>query len=152
MPLVEREGVRLYYEETGRGDPIVWLHEFAADYRTWEPQVRRFSRDYCCITYNARGYPPSDVPEDDDAYGYEEQRDDLIAIMDALAIERAHLVGLSMGAYTALQAAMVYPDRVRSVVFSSGGSGAYKPGREQFLRDMGAPAERMLAVGMAVVA
>jgi pimeloyl-ACP methyl ester carboxylesterase len=152
MPLVERDGVRLYYEETGRGDAIVWIHEFAADCRTWEPQVRRFSRDYRCITYNARGYPPSDVPESDEAYGYEQERDDLIGLMDGLGIDKAHLVGLSMGAYTALQAALAYPDRVRSVVFSSGGSGAHKPGRETFLREMAAAADRMRERGMDAVA
>jgi pimeloyl-ACP methyl ester carboxylesterase len=148
MPFVERDGVKLYFEEAGEGDAIIWLHEFAADYRTWEPQVRRFSRDYRCIAYNARGYPPSAVPETDAAYDWEQQRDDLIGLMDGLRLERAHLVGLSMGAYTALQAAIAYPDRVRSVVFSSGGSGAYRPERERFLADMAAAAERMLEQGM----
>jgi pimeloyl-ACP methyl ester carboxylesterase len=152
MPLVERDGVKLHYEEAGQGAAIVWIHEFAADCRTWEPQVRRFSRDYRCITYNARGYPPSDVPEGDDAYGYEQERDDLIGLMDGLGIERAHLVGLSMGAYTALQAALTYPDRVRSVVFSSGGSGAYRPERGRFLREISAAADRMLERGMDAVA
>ena len=151
MPFVERDGVKLYFEEAGQGDAIVWLHEFAADYRTWEPQVRRFSRDYRCITYNARGYPPSAVPESDAAYDWEQQRDDLFGLMDGLGVERAHLVGLSMGAYTALQAATAHPDRVRSVVFSSGGSGAYRPDRAQFLADMAAAAERMLELGMEVV-
>ena len=148
MPFVESHGVKLYYEATGAGTPIIWIHEFAADYRTWEAQVRRFSRDYRCITYNARGYPPSDVPADDAAYGYEQERDDLVRLMDALAIPQAHLVGLSMGAYTGLQAAMTYPERVTSLVFSSGGSGAYKPERERFLRDVRDAAERMLQDGM----
>lgn len=152
MPFVERDGVKLYYEETGQGDALIWLHEFAADYRTWAPQVRRFSRDYRCITYNARGYSPSDVPTDDNAYGYEQERDDLIGLMDKLGIESAHLVGLSMGAYTALQAAMAHPDRVRSVVFSSGGSGAYRPERERFLRETAAAADRMLEHGMETAA
>jgi pimeloyl-ACP methyl ester carboxylesterase len=71
VPFVEISGTKLYYEETGSGDPIVFLHEFGADYRTWEAQVRRFSRDYRCITYNARGYPPSDVPEAGTAYTFE---------------------------------------------------------------------------------
>ena len=152
MPFVERDGVKLYFEEAGQGDAIVWLHEFAADYRTWEPQVRRFSRDYRCITYNARGYPPSAVPESDAAYDWEQQRDDLFGLMDGLGVERAHLVGLSMGAYTALQAALAQTARVRSVVFSSGGSGAYRPERERFLADMAAAAQRMLERGMEVVA
>ena len=152
MPFVERDGVKLYFEEAGQGDAIIWLHEFAADYRTWEPQVRRFSRDYRCITYNARGYPPSAVPDEDTAYDWEQQRDDLIGLMDGLGVESAHLVGLSMGAYTALQAALAHTARVRSVVFSSGGSGAYRPERERFLADMAAAAQRMLERGMEVVA
>ncbi|MGH6909743.1 MAG: alpha/beta fold hydrolase [Phenylobacterium sp.] len=148
MPFIDSQGVKLYYEETGAGDAIVWIHEFAADYRTWEGQVRRFSRDYRCVTYNARGYPPSDVPEAGDAYGHEHHRDDVVRIMDALQIERAHLVGLSMGAYAGLQVAMAYPNRVRSLVFSSGGSGAPKGDREKFKRDTQEGADRMLSEGM----
>jgi pimeloyl-ACP methyl ester carboxylesterase len=88
MAFVESGGVRLYVEDTGTGYPIVWVHEFAADYRTWEPQVRYFTRHYRCVTYNARGYPPSDVPEADVDYGYERHRDDLLAVMNALGLKR----------------------------------------------------------------
>lgn len=148
MPFVDSQGVKLFYEETGTGDPIIWIHEFAADYRTWEAQVRRFSREYRCITYNARGYPPSDVPEDDAAYSFEQHRDDVVRLMDALEVSQAHLVGLSMGAYAALQVAMTYTSRVKSLVFSSGGSGAPKGDREKFKRDTHEGAERMLREGM----
>jgi pimeloyl-ACP methyl ester carboxylesterase len=148
VPFVESSGTRLYYEETGSGDPVVFLHEFAADYRTWEAQVRRFSRDYRCITYNARGYPPSDVPEADPAYTFEHHRDDLVRVMDVLGTGPAHLVGLSMGAYTALQVALRHPHRVRSVVFASGGSGAPRGDRGKFARDTLAGADRILAAGM----
>lgn len=148
MPFVELEDASIYYEETGSGDPIIWLHEFAADCRTWESQVRRFSRDYRCITYNARGYPPSSVPEAESAYSYEHQRSDCLRLMDALEIEHAHLVGLSMGAYTALQVALGNPERVRSVFFSGGGSGAPKGEREKFLKDVHQGADRMLNEGM----
>ena len=146
MPFIDSQGVKLFYEETGSGDAIIWIHEFAADYRTWEGQVRRFSRDYRCVTYNARGYPPSDVPEDGAAYTYEHQRDDILHLMNALGIERANLVGLSMGAYAGLQFAMAYPERTLSLVFSSGGSGAGD--HEQFKRDTEAGAERMREEGM----
>lgn len=149
MPFIDSQGVKLFCEETGSGDPIIWIHEFAADYRTWEGQVRRFSRDYRCVTYNARGYPPSDVPEDGAAYTYEHHRDDILCIMDALGIGKAHLVGLSMGAYAGLQFALEYPDRTRSLVFSSGGSGAPKGDREQFMRDTHQGADRILKDGMA---
>jgi pimeloyl-ACP methyl ester carboxylesterase len=56
------DGVDLYYESTGSGTPVVFVHEFAGDMRSWEPQVRHFSRRYQVITFNARGYPPSAVP------------------------------------------------------------------------------------------
>ena len=152
MPFIESSGTKLYYEETGSGGPVVFLHEFAADYRTWEAQVRRFSREYRCVTYNARGYPPSGVPETDAAYTFEHQRSDLVAVLDALGIEQAHVVGLSMGAYTALQVALSHPGRVRSVVFASGGSGAPRSDRDRFARDALAGADRMLGEGMPAAA
>ena len=61
MPTVAVNGVELYYEEAGQGTPLVFSHEFAGDYRSWEPQMRFFSRFYHCITYSHRGYPPSAV-------------------------------------------------------------------------------------------
>ena len=78
-----RDGTRLYYEETGTGAPVVFVHEFAGDHRSWEPQVRHFSRRYRCIAYNARGYPPSDVPEDFERYSQARARDDIRAVLDA---------------------------------------------------------------------
>ena len=63
MPFVESDRARLYVEEVGAGYPIIFVHEFAADCREWEPQLRFFSRSYRCITYNARGYPPSEVAD-----------------------------------------------------------------------------------------
>jgi pimeloyl-ACP methyl ester carboxylesterase len=148
MPFVENAGVRLYAEETGSGPAIVWIHEFAADYRTWEGQVRRFSRDYRCITYNARGYPPSDVPETGEAYAYDKQREDLRAVLDGFGVERAHLVGLSMGAYAGLQFSLKYPERVTSLLFASGGSGAPRSERENFKRETHEGADRMMREGM----
>ncbi len=148
MPFADSSGVSLYYEETGTGYPIVWLHEFAADFRTWEGQVRHFSGQYRCITYNARGYPPSSVPEDGDAYTFDRQRDDVLAIMDHLKIEKAHIVGLSMGAYAGLQFAMSYPNRVSALFFASGGSGASREERAQYMRDTHMAADRMLSEGM----
>jgi alpha-beta hydrolase superfamily lysophospholipase len=103
MPKIQTsDGVNLYYEEAGTGTPIVFVHEFAGDYRTWEPQMRRFSRAYRCVTYSQRGYPPSDIPDDAARYGQDFARSDVIALMDALKIDKAHVFGHSMGAYTAL--------------------------------------------------
>jgi pimeloyl-ACP methyl ester carboxylesterase len=148
MAFIDSGGVKLYAEETGTGVPIVWVHEFAADYRTWENQVRRFSREYRCITYNARGYPPSGVPEEGRAYTYEHQREDLRAVMDGFAIDKAHIVGLSMGAYAGLQFALAYPGRTLSLLFASGGSGAPRGDRDRFRADTCEGADRILREGM----
>ena len=100
MPhLTTDDGVKLYYEDGGSGVPIVFVHEFAGDHRAWEPQVRFFVRRYRCITYNARGYPPSDVPADGERYSQDRARDDIRAVLDALKIDKAHIVGLSMGGF-----------------------------------------------------
>jgi pimeloyl-ACP methyl ester carboxylesterase len=91
------DGVKLYYEEAGAGRPLVFVHEYAGDSRSWEPQMRLFSRWYRCIAFNARGYPPSDVPEDPEKYSQARARDDIRSLLDHLAIDRAHVCGLSMG-------------------------------------------------------
>src|SRR5271167_604435 len=97
MPhLTTNDGVKLYYHEVGTGSPIVFVHEFAGDVRSWEPQLRHLGRHYRCITYNARGYPPSDVPDDVAKYSQARARDDIRAVLDALEIDKAHIVGLSM--------------------------------------------------------
>jgi pimeloyl-ACP methyl ester carboxylesterase len=118
------DGVELHAEETGRGVAIVFVHEFAGDHRTWEPQVRRFSRSHRCITFSARGYPPSDVPEDGAKYSQDRARQDVIAVMDHFGIDRAHLVGHSMGAYTALHVGMHHPERCISITAAGCGWGS----------------------------
>ncbi|HVO07907.1 MAG TPA: alpha/beta fold hydrolase, partial [Burkholderiaceae bacterium] len=107
MPTLRTDdGVQLYYEEAGSGTPIVFVHEFAGDLRSWEPQLRHFARTHRCIAYNARGYPPSDVPEGADRYVQQRQCDDLRAVLDALDIRCAHVVGCSMGAFATLHFGM----------------------------------------------
>src|SRR5262247_62176 len=116
--------VRLYYEEVGSGTPVVFVHEYAADYRTWEPQMRHFSRSHRCVTFSQRGYPPSDIPEDPDKYLQDAFRDDVIAVMDGLKIDKAHVVGHSMGALTALLVGIRYPERCISVTVAGCGYGS----------------------------
>ena len=76
MPYAQSAGAKLYFEEAGSGHPLLFVHEFAGDHRSWEAQMRFFARRYRCIAYNARGYPPSDVPEDVTSYRQEQQADD----------------------------------------------------------------------------
>jgi pimeloyl-ACP methyl ester carboxylesterase len=125
MPHVRtRDGIRLYCEEAGTGVPVVFVHEYAADYRTWEPQMRHFSRSHRCVTYSQRGYPPSDIPDDPDKYLQDAFRDDVIAVMDGLKIDKAHIVGHSMGALTALLVGVRYPERCISVTAAGCGYGS----------------------------
>jgi pimeloyl-ACP methyl ester carboxylesterase len=125
MPHISaRDGVRLYYEEAGSGSAVVFVHEYAGDWRSFEAQMRHFSRAYRCVTYSQRGYPPSDVPSDPARYGQDIARDDVLALMDALAIDKAHVVGHSMGAYTALHVGIKAPERCLSVVAAGCGWGS----------------------------
>ena len=145
-------GVSLHVEEAGSGESSVFVHEVGGDARSWQPQVEHFSRHYRCIVYNARGYPPSDVPEDERLYGQQLSTADLKGVLDALDIEQAFVVGLSMGAYTGLMLTMQHPERVRALVFASGGSGAYPATRKQFLADTNAVAEKILQANSVDVA
>lgn len=129
---IARDGVRLYYEEAGSGDVMIFVHEFAGDHRSFEPQMRYFSRRYRCITFAARGYVPSDVPADPDRYDQKIAAADIIAVLDAVGIERAHIVGLSMGAFATLHAGLDFPDRARSLVLAGIGYGAELERQKEF--------------------
>ena len=118
MPTVTVNGVELYYEEAGQGTPLVFSHEFAGDYRSWEPQMRFFSRFYRCITYCHRGYPPSEVPESLDAYSEEHAVEDLFGIVSTVGQASAHVVGLSMGGSAALKLGLRHPEVCRSLVIA----------------------------------
>ena len=149
MPtLTTDDGVRLHYEETGSGTPIIFVHEFAGDARSWEPQLRHFSRRYRCVAYNARGYPPSDVPDSHERYSQERARDDIRAVLDSLKIERAHIVGLSMGANATLHFGLTYPQRARSLTFAGGGYGSPPSARAKFQQDALANAQTIREKGM----
>lgn len=137
MPHAQSEGARIYYEETGKGTPILFIHEFGGDHRSWQDQVRHFGRGWRCIAWSARGYPGSDAPQDERLYGQDFFNRDAIAVLDAAGVDKAHVVGLSMGGYTALMLAAKFPGRVLSCVAAGAGSGALKTTRAQFIEDAG---------------
>jgi pimeloyl-ACP methyl ester carboxylesterase len=143
------DGIQLYYEEAGAGTPIVFVHEFAGDHRSWEPQLRHFARRYRCIAYNARGYAPSEIPEDVGRYSQTRARDDIRAVLDALKIERAHIVGLSMGAFATLHFGMAYGARALSLTAAGGAYGAHPAQHAQFQKDSKANADFIRKEGMA---
>ena len=126
------DAVNLHYEEAGSGTPIVFVHEFGGSYRSWEPQMRYFSRRYRAIAFAARGYPPSDVPPDMEAYSQLRAAQDIAAVMDAVGIDRAHIVGLSMGGFATLHFGLESPERALSLVVAGAGYGAEKQHEEYF--------------------
>ncbi|GAA5236337.1 alpha/beta hydrolase [Verticiella sediminum] len=133
MPTITaRDGTALHYEEAGSGTPILFVHEFGGDWRSWEPQMRYFTRRYRCITYSARGYPPSDVPTDPERYSQAIAVDDMVDVLDGLGIDRAHIVGLSMGGFATLHFGLRHPDRARSLVVAGAGYGAEKAYEDYF--------------------
>ena len=140
------DGVKLYVEAIGSGTPVVFVHEYAGDYRSWEPQMRHFCRQHRCVTSSQRGYPPSDVPSDPARYSQDIARDDVIAVMDALGIDQAHVVGHSMGGYTALHVGIRYPRRCLSVTAAGCGWGSSADaGKRDAMRAMAAETGKMFA-------
>lgn len=146
MPLAPVNGINIYYEEHGSGFPLVFSHEFAGDYRSWKQQVNFFARRYRVITYNARGYPPSDVPTSIDDYTQAQSIDDLKGLLDHLGIDLAHIAGLSMGGNVALNFGLTYPDMARSLVVAGTGAGSTDP--EAFRVNVNSRADAMRAGGM----
>lgn len=126
------DGVRLYYEETGTGIALIFVHEYAGDLRSWEPQLRHFGRHYRAIAFNARGYPPSDVAPTVASYSQARAADDIAAVLDHAGIDRAHVIGLSMGGFAALHFGFRHAARARSLCIAGCGYGAEPAQRERF--------------------
>lgn len=147
MPYANSNGVRLYYEEAGRGTPIVFVHEFAHGLHSWEGQLRHFSRRYRCIAFNARGYPPSDVPESASQYSQAIATDDIAGVMRDLGVRRAHIIGCSMGGYATLHFGLRYARMARSLTVIGAGYGSDSDKRAQFLRDTEVMARRFDELG-----
>jgi pimeloyl-ACP methyl ester carboxylesterase len=147
MPHVALNGVELFYEDP-RSDlpPIVFCHEFAGDYRAWDLQVRAFGRAYRCITYSHRGFPPSSVPDDPEAYSQDLLIEDLRALVEHLGLPKAHFVGFSMGGNVVLNFALRYPNLCKSIVVV--GTGAGTTNRERFERDIDQVVELIGARGI----
>ena len=126
------DGVRLFFESAGSGTPVIFVHEFGGSHWSWEPQLNFFARRHRCITFAARGFPPSDIPETVEAYSQARAADDIVDVLDAVGIDKAHVVGLSMGGFASLHAALRHPERVLSVVAAGTGYGAEKVHEDYF--------------------
>src|ERR1700753_2249040 len=142
------DGVRLHFEETGSGHPVILVHEFAGDIRSWEPQIRHFGKRYRAIVYNARGFPPSDVPEQVSSYSQARAADDILAVLDHIGEPPAHIVGLSMGGFATLIFGLRHPQRALSLCIGGCGYGAEPDKRETFRAEADVIAGMIRAEGM----
>jgi pimeloyl-ACP methyl ester carboxylesterase len=149
MPFAPGAGVDLYYEIHGQGEWLVLAHEFSGGYKSWQPQVDGLGKHLRLLIYNNRGYPPSTVPEDPNAYSQEQSIEDLRRLIDHVAVERPVLGGFSMGGSIALNFALAYPDRIRALILAGTGTGSID--KAQNARDFGPLADRFLTEGPAKV-
>ena len=149
MPYVTTDdGVRLYYEECGSGTPIIFVHEYAGDHRAWETQMRHFGQRYRAITFAARGYPPSDVPNEVSAYSQARAADDIASVLTGMGIAKAHIVGLSMGGFATLHFGFRHADKALSLVVAGCGYGAEKGAQDKFRSEVDAVAAFIDDVGI----
>ncbi|MFV0246108.1 MAG: alpha/beta fold hydrolase [Qingshengfaniella sp.] len=133
MYATAKDGTKLYYETAGEtGTPILFIHEFGGNYDAWDPQMSFFARRHRCITYAARGYAPSDIPADLDKYSQAIAVDDAVAILDDLGIDKAHIVGLSMGGFAVVHFGLTYPERALSLTVAGAGYGCERETAEYF--------------------
>jgi pimeloyl-ACP methyl ester carboxylesterase len=135
MPYIQSDGAQLYYEEAGSGTPIVFAHEFSGDLWSWEKQIQHFSRRYRCIAFNARGYPPSEVPKQLSRYSHQHAVDDVAVVMRHLKVSKAHIIGCSMGSRTTLDFGLSYPRMALSLTMIGIGSGGDPRNKAAFKRD-----------------
>ena len=144
MPFITTsDEVKLFFEEAGKGTPLILAHEFGWDSRSWDLQIRHFARNYRVIAFNARGYPPSDVPEDVSLYSQMRATTDILDLLDALEIEKAHIIGLSMGGFATLHFGFNFPNRALSLTVAGAGYGAHPEVHKQFSEETNQVAGRI---------
>jgi pimeloyl-ACP methyl ester carboxylesterase len=119
--------VKLHCEDRSAGPAVLFVHEYGGSCRSFDVQVEAFRARHRCVVFNARGYPPSEVPASVGSYSQYHALADIGAVLDGLGIEKVHLVGASMGAASALQFALKQPGRVLSATLVGIGSGSDDP-------------------------
>ena len=152
MFVTAKDGVRLHVEAAGAGTPILFIHEFAGNHGSWEPQLRFFARRHRCIVYAARGYAPSDIPTDPEAYSQAIAADDAVAVLDGLGIPKAHIVGLSMGGFATVHFGLRTPERALSLTVAGAGYGAEKAHEAHFRSNSREVADNFERLGAEVFA
>jgi pimeloyl-ACP methyl ester carboxylesterase len=137
---LEANGGRHYYEVAGQGSPVVFIPGFTLDTRMWDDQFDVFAERHRAVRYDLRGTGRSDPPKGPYSYG-----DDIEALLDHLGIDRAHLVGLSLGGGIAIDFALTHGARVRSLVLVAASAVAGYPWAKEiddWFVEIGAAARR----------
>lgn len=111
------DSAKIFYEELGKGEPIIFIHGHSFDHYEWDPQFYEFAKKYRAIRYDVRGYGRSSMPTE---FSSSSHAEDLLQLMDALKIKRANIVGLSMGGFIATDFLVLHQDRLLSVTLASG--------------------------------
>ena len=144
---LEVDGGRLEFDVAGMGPPVVFLHPGLWDRRTWDDQFDVFAKAYRVVRYDARGYGRSSRPEPGRGYSHVL---DLVAVLDAVGVGPAALVGCSMGGMTALDGALAFPERVSALVLAAPGvSGLDEgtPAEEEWFSERQGPIDAMIEAG-----
>ncbi|MCH9025426.1 MAG: alpha/beta hydrolase [candidate division Zixibacteria bacterium] len=128
MPYFHSGDVKLFYQDEGQGEPLLFLHGFTFDHRLWQPQLDFFSSNYRTLILDSRGHGKSDAPET--GYSRDHRAEDTKLLLDELKIDKVHLVGLSMGGSTAIGFALNYPKRLKSLSLVSTGAAGHSPGKK----------------------
>jgi 3-oxoadipate enol-lactonase len=113
MPFADVNGTRLYYELKGAGPVVAFLHGWTLDTTMWDDQYDEFAKHYKVLRYDLRGNGKSAVPQTGHPYAHHE---DLMALLDYLRIQKAAVIGLSMGGYAAINFAIAYPERTSALI------------------------------------
>lgn len=156
MPETRVNGVSLYYEEHGTGEPIVCLHGAGSSAAVWSDAVAQLAKHGRTIAYDRRGHSRSERPEPYVTNLYE-QADDAAALIDALGAAPAIVIGRSYGGAVAIDLALRYPDRVRALVLLEGDAPSFSAEATRWLAEvteqvLAAAAKDMSSVGETVIA
>jgi pimeloyl-ACP methyl ester carboxylesterase len=126
MPYVERDGVRVWFEEHGRGAAVLLTHGYGATSRMWEPQWQGLGERFRLIAWDLRGHGRSDAPEDASLYSEAAAVGDMAAILDACGVADAVVGGLSLGGYLSLAFHLAHPGCTRALMLFDTGPGYRK--------------------------
>lgn len=123
MPYLDRDNVRIFYEDSGDGMPILLSHGFGASTGMWDGQVEVFADRYRLIRWDMRGHGRTECPDDLGYYSQAHTADDMCALLDHLELETAVIAGHSLGGFMSLAFNVAHPDRVKALILQGCGPG-----------------------------